>query len=555
MRFDDRLATVLALPVADSGSRVAAWMQLVDLLAQDGDGTVSAPVELAYDLLRQWRDAVPRERRRGVAAALRGRAIDPRIVAFFAEDEAGIAAPVIVGAILPSEAWLELIPALSPSARALLRHRRDVGADVERALASFGPADLVLSTSVVAEPAPEVKPAMPTSATHVPEIAELVARIEAFRRQRAARKPAMPGDAAPDLPQPRATVASVSEFSFETDADGMIQWSEGAPREEVIGVSIAVAAQSDHGVDGHAAGAFRRRAPFRDARLTLAHDGATGGEWQISGVPFFEGVSGRFRGFRGAARRPRPDERAAPIANGLYGSGLPADSLRQLVHELRTPLNAIIGFAEMIDQQMLGPAAADYRGRAGAILDDARRLLGTVDDLDVAARIDSGADLAAGRGDVADAAAALRACAAESGALATLRRIALDLRIDPATPAAGVDALSLDRMFSRLLSAVIGLAASGEAIVADLAPGGNAIRFSVSRTRAMLGRDEQALLDPGYSPDGDWPDAPALGLGFALRLVRNLAEAAGGRLMVEPERFVLILPGAADSPVEREGQR
>ncbi|PZO88906.1 MAG: sensor histidine kinase, partial [Sphingomonas sanxanigenens] len=149
------MATVLALPVADSGSRVAAWMQLVDLLAQDGGAATSASVELAYDLLRQWRDAVPRERRRGVAAALHGRAIDPRIVAFFAEDEAGIAAPVIVGAILPPEAWLDLIPALSPSARALLRHRRDVGPEVERALASFGSADLVLPTSVEAVSAPE----------------------------------------------------------------------------------------------------------------------------------------------------------------------------------------------------------------------------------------------------------------------------------------------------------------------------------------------------------------------------------------------------------------
>jgi signal transduction histidine kinase len=43
-------------------------------------------------------------------------------------------------------------------------------------------------------------------------------------------------------------------------------------------------------------------------------------------------------------------------AQGLFGSDLQADALRQLIHELRTPLNAIVGFAEMIDGQFLGPA-------------------------------------------------------------------------------------------------------------------------------------------------------------------------------------------------------
>ena len=62
------------------------------------------------------------------------------------------------------------------------------------------------------------------------------------------------------------------------------------------------------------------------------------------------------------------------------------------------------------------------------------------------------------------------------------------------------------------------------------------------------------MLDPGYHPrTGDWPAAPALGLGFALRLVRNLAEAAGGALMIEADRFRLLLPAAAIA--ELRGQR
>jgi signal transduction histidine kinase len=73
--------------------------------------------------------------------------------------------------------------------------------------------------------------------------------------------------------------------------------------------------------------------------------------------------------------------------------------------------------------------------------------------------------------------------------------------------------------------------------------------LSIDRPRAISGLDERALLDPGYSPDGDWPGAPALGLGFALRLVRNLAEAVGGALAVGDTRFTLYLP--ALEPADR----
>ena len=63
------------------------------------------------------------------------------------------------------------------------------------------------------------------------------------------------------------------------------------------------------------------------------------------------------------------------------------------------------------------------------------------------------------------------------------------------------------------------------------------------------GSTKRALLDPGYSPDGDWPGAPALGLGFALRLVRNLAEAVGGALPVGAAASRSICPQRV--PAER----
>jgi signal transduction histidine kinase len=317
----------------------------------------------------------------------------------------------------------------------------------------------------------------------------------------------------------------------------------------LVGQTIAsIAGPGQHGVDGQAAGAFEKRAPFRDARFTAPGAGPAAGDWRISGVPFFHTRTGAFLGYRGSARRPRLDEVARPemsgSVDGLFGTNIPADSLRQLVHELRTPLNAIIGFAEMIDGQYMGPAGARYRLRAVEIIDQASRLLSAVDDLDTAARIEtrrlSFTDTSV------DAVALLCRLHDAYERVALGRGARISIEIMEGLPPAKAELGAAERMFARMLAATIGLAAEGETITAsmDLGAWGGAtmLRLAIDRPRAVSGLNEAALLDPGYSPEGDWPGAPALGLGFALRLVRNLAEAMGGGLQIGNERFALHLP-------------
>jgi hypothetical protein len=334
-------------------------------------------------------------------------------------------------------------------------------------------------------------------------------------------------------------------------------WVEGAPRGPLIGQSIAsIGGRGQFGVDGQAAGAFEKRAPFRDARFRVPGGGAASGDWRISGVPFFDPAYGSFLGYRGSARRPRLDEVAradapAEFPPGLFGTQFPPDSLRQLIHELRTPLNAIIGFAEMIDGQYMGPAAAIYRGRASEIMEQARGLLSAVDDLDTAARIET-SRLQLTESSV-DAVALLCRLHDSYERVAAQRGSRIAIEIERDLPAARVELGALERMFARMLAATIGLAGEGETIAATMAMGQiggqKMLCLSIDRPRAIKGLDERALLDPGYSPEGDWPGAPALGLGFALRLVRNLAEAVGGALVIGDTRFFLYLPPL--EPAER----
>lgn len=533
MRFDDMLATVLAQAEGNPSARAAKWRQLVDLLAQQRTSGDDAQLAEAVAFLRSYREELPTAMRREVARALSGRRVSPLLVLFFAEDLPPIAATIIGSAQLPPEEWLAILPRLTPTARALLRHRRDLDRQVGQALASFGSVDLVLpGTTEIG------RQASPAAEQGEAQIRELVARIEAFRAQKAAE--------AHD-PLPAEAEERIDSFRWETGADGIIHWVEGAPRGPLIGQTIAmVAGQGAFGVDGQAAGAFEKRSPFRDARFSVAPGGVAGGDWRVSGVPFFEPRRGTFLGYRGTARRPRLDEVAQPFLSdsGLFGTSLPADSLRQLVHELRTPLNAILGFAEMIDGQYMGPASSHYRLRARDIMDQATRLLSAVDDLDTAARIET-RRLALGES-VVDAAALLCRLQESYQRVAAQRGASIAVDIEPLLPSASVETAAAERMLARLLAATIGLSRDGEVIAASMTAeelnGRSMLRLSIDRPAAIAGLDEVSLLDPGYSPEGDWPGAPALGLGFALRLVRNLAEASGGALVIERERFVLYLP-------------
>jgi signal transduction histidine kinase len=446
---------------------------------------------------------------------------------------------------LAAEEWLDLLPSLTPTARSLLRHRRDLPEEVRHALAGFGGSDFALAGQI-ADDVRAMEGAEPILRRSDSQIRDLVARIESFRRQRESAAPA------PDAPPP------VESFHWEAGVDGILFWVEGAPRGPIVGQSIAsIAERGQYGVDGQAAGAFEKRAPVRDARFSVAGSGAGSGDWRISGVPFFDPRQGHFLGYRGTARRPRVDEVAragsAPAAapGGLFGTSIPAESLRQLIHELRTPLNAIVGFAEMIDGQYMGPAASAYRNRAADIMEQAQTLLSAVDDLDTAARIET-RRLQLDESSV-DAVSLLCRLHDAYERVAELRGSRISIEIARDLPPARVEQGAAERMFARILAATIGLAREGETIGATMAMGELAARpmlcLSIDRPAAITGLDEHALLDPGYSPEGDWPGAPALGLGFALRLVGNLADAVGGALVVGDTRFFLYLPPL--EPAER----
>ncbi|MDQ3139935.1 MAG: hypothetical protein M3Q15_04345, partial [Pseudomonadota bacterium] len=69
MRFDDRIATVLAQPENDISALTAKWRQLFDLMAQRPGGAESTEVGAALAFLYDQREAVPADVRAAIIDA------------------------------------------------------------------------------------------------------------------------------------------------------------------------------------------------------------------------------------------------------------------------------------------------------------------------------------------------------------------------------------------------------------------------------------------------------------------------------------------------------
>ncbi|HEU4704428.1 MAG TPA: histidine kinase dimerization/phospho-acceptor domain-containing protein [Sphingomicrobium sp.] len=491
--------TVLDQPATDPHDRAVRWRQLVDLVARAGGQAGSPLVEQALHLIRSDRPLVDQPLRAAAARAIAALPVPYALVALFASDTMAVSAPVLAAAQLERDEWQKLLALADEETR--------------RFILTLHP-DLPLPPPAGQAPADEPE-AAPGEAPQVPSISDVVARIERLRRGRAQ------ASAGGDEGELAGTGGAASLFRWECGPSGDIVWVEGVPRGPLVGRSIARAEEGE-GVEQEVERAFAMRSPFRDARFSLPGEGTLAGEWKISGVPAFEPADGRFAGYRGIALR----ESGGAADSGRFGqSALLTDpnSLRELVHEIKTPLNAIIGFAEIIDAQLLGPADRHYRNRAAEIVAQARLLLSAIDDLDFAAKLQSDRNRPGSGTDLAmlleQVAAGMRQGAPDSAPR-------LQLSTETRRRRCALEPALAERLVTRFCTALLGAAADGETVVVHL---DNASGRCLLWVRPPPGLDAAANGDPASG-------------GFSLRLVRGLARIAGGDLTVTKARISLALP-------------
>lgn len=588
MFFDDRLATVLRQRATGEAGLRTQYRQLLDLLGKDrmhrSGRQHQSLVAAAWLRMDALAEAIPAEERAAMIREPGWRFRSADLASHLADQEPDIAIAALSRAELSAEDWTALIPRLPVRARGFLRLRRDLPLDVEELLARLGVHDRGLprpaadesgDASEAASGAAPRAPASPSAGlsaaqplrrreavpesepgpvpdtrrreaasdrdeTGRSEISALVERIAQFRRERsetageADLSPRLPLGEWPDLPE-----RPIAAFGFASDAAGRIEWASAEVAPMVIGTRLFAPPALDSAAPraDAIARAFARRQPIRATAFTLSGAPAIAGDWTLDAQPGFS-LEGHFTGYVGRFRRPLAEEAAPPAPETRE-----ADRIRQLLHELRTPVTAVQGYAEVIQQQLFGPAPHEYRALAAAIAADAARILAGFDELDRLARLETGVlGIEPGEVDLARLVERIRDQLApvldsrEAG-------ITLDLARE-ANLLVPCDAEDAEALLWRVLASLAAGLGAGERIAVRLASvigQGRALARLACTLPEDLAREEDLFAATARAPTSAI-NAGLFGAGFAFRLARAEARAAGGGLMREGDALVLTLP-------------
>lgn len=249
----------------------------------------------------------------------------------------------------------------------------------------------------------------------------------------------------------------------------------------------------------------------------------------LSGTPIFAQRTGAFLGYVGRISVERQFDTL----------GLQPEQVAEAAHEILTPLNAILGYAQMIEREVLGPAPSPLRSDAKAIIRDAGQLLSIVNALGDAAALQRGATSETG-GELVPASSLIESLESDYAEDIASRGLLADFR------AAGIsnfraDGDALLRALRRLTSVMVSLLRPGECLSIIEEPAG----IRIAMPPALTGRSAASLIGGPIVSQGQG-STPQLGLSFALKLVRQLLDRSGGELCIEPGSFLLRVSAHAE---------
>ena len=273
----------------------------------------------------------------------------------------------------------------------------------------------------------------------------------------------------------------------------------------------------------------RRLAAVRDSMLALSrgeldHPLPKAGGDEIGRMTYALTV------FRDNAVRLRQRTRELQIARdeAVKSSEAKTRFLANMSHELRTPLNAVIGFAEIIQNEAVGPIGQPrYREYARDIHDSATHLLDVINDiLDVA-------KAEAGKLDLADETVEMDGFVAKTFRLLENRAeqhgIALSADLDPKAATLIADPRRLRQILLNLLSNAIKFTDAGGSVRVESAlrdDGGLDIAV-VDTGVGMTETEIETALAPFSQIDNSF-SRHAEGTGLGLPLTKHLVELHGG---------------------------
>ena len=231
-----------------------------------------------------------------------------------------------------------------------------------------------------------------------------------------------------------------------------------------------------------------------------------------------------------------PGEALIEVAGGMPSSFRPAivpAIAAKISHEIRTPLTSILGFAEIMREERFGPIGhAKYREYCRDIEDSARHALSLVNDLMELSR--AGAGSLPMRFVEVDANKVAAECLAAMQPIAERAGVTLVAELAEGRPRVVADERALKQILLNLLSNAIKFTAKGgEVRMSSVVAPSGALNLVVADTgKGMTAEEALRALQPFEQIGGD---AALGGIGLGLPIAKALAEANGGRLIIESE--------------------
>ena len=203
--------------------------------------------------------------------------------------------------------------------------------------------------------------------------------------------------------------------------------------------------------------------------------------------------------------------------------------MQDVAHELKNPLSVIHGYAMYLTKETVGPE--ETRKALKAVLSNAERLIGLVDHLQEAVRLESDGFALDTR--TIEGAALLQEAVESVELQAATRGIRLHWRSPVGDSLlVSADSRRVLQIFANLLGNALKFTPEGGTIDCAAHRDGEFVRFSVIDTGKGIPAEELPMLFDRFYQAGD--NAQKLrGLGLGLAICKGLVAAHGGRIWVE----------------------